>query len=291
MSYANFLSQQRDSSDIKMDFFQLTEAQRRGMDTDGFLVIPQAIDAETVAGMTEAADRIMASFTDDPKRGYLQLREGIVQEEAFDPLISNPATVSRVVQLLSPNIHLHTASLLYKKPQPPDTTPASRGWHRDIGIAEDLGHQGLPRIGIKVCYCLTDFPEPDSGMTLMARGSHLNGGPLAIPKGEPDPPTVVDPCLRAGDAVLFENRTFHTAAPNLSDSTSKAIIYGYAYRWMKVDVNLDPPDERVLERVDDDIDRQLLGAYRDVDTSSQALIDWAEHYGVSPERMPWVVEV
>ena len=125
----------------------------------------------------------------------------------------------------------------------------------------------------------------------MARGSHLNGGPLAIPKGEPDPPTVVDPCLRAGDAVLFENRTFHTAAPNLSDSTSKAIIYGYAYRWMKVDVNLDPPDERVLERVDDDIDRQLLGAYRDVDTSSQALIDWAEHYGVSPERMPWVVEV
>ena len=274
-----------------MDFHQLTEAQRRDFDSDGFLVVPQAVDAGTVARITEAADRLMASFTDDPKRFYLQLREGVVQEEAFDPLISNPAAVGRVVQLLSPNIHLHTASILYKKPRPAGTTPPDRGWHRDIGISEDLGHQGLPRVGIKVCYCLTDFPQPNSGMTLLARGSHLNGGPLAIRKGEPDPPTAVDACLRAGDAILFENRTFHTAAPNLSDSTSKVIIYGYAYRWMKVDVNLDPPDERVIERVDDDIDRQLLGAYRDVDTAPQALLDWAESCGVSREPASWVVEV
>ena len=274
-----------------MDFHQLTEAQRRDMDADGFLVIPQAVDAGTVARITEAADRLMASFMDDPERFYLQLREGVVQEEAFDPLLSNPAAVGRVVQLLSPNIHLHTASILYKKPRPAGTTPPDRGWHRDIGISEDLGHRGLPRVGIKVCYCLTDFPEPDSGMTLLARGSHLEGGPLAIRKGEPDPPTVVDSCLRAGDAILFENRTFHTAAPNLSGSTSKVIIYGYAYRWMKVDVNLDPPDERVIERVDDDIDRQLLGAYRDVDTAPRALLDWAENCGVSREPVSWVVEV
>ncbi len=274
-----------------MDFFQLTEAQRRDFDADGFLIIPQAIDVETVTRLTEAGDQLMKSFMDDPKSVYLQRRDGIVQEAAFDSLVSNSTTVSRVVQLLSPNIHLHTASLIYKKPQPPDTTPPDRGWHRDIGIAEDLGHEGLPRVGIKVCYCLTDFLEPDSGMTLMARGSHQNTEPLAIRKGEPDPPTVVDSRLRAGDAIFFENRTFHTAAPNLSDSISKVIIYGYAYRWMKVDVNLDPPDERVIERVNSDIDKQLLGAYRNVDTSSQALIDWAEHYGVNPERTPWVVEV
>ena len=274
-----------------MDFFQLTEAQRRDFDSDGFLVIPQAVDAGTVARITEAADRLMASFMDDPKRFYLQLREGVVQEEAFDPLVSNPAAVARVVQLLSPNIHLHTASILYKKPRPAGTTPPDRGWHRDIGISEDLGHRDLPRVGIKVCYCLTDFPQPNSGMTLLARGSHLEGGPLAIRKGEPDPPAVVDSCLRAGDAILFENRTFHTAAPNLSASTSKVIIYGYAYRWMKVDVNLDPPDEQVIERVGDDIDKQLLGAYRDVDTAPRALLDWAENCGVSREPASWVVEV
>ena len=273
-----------------MDFFQLTEAQRRDFDADGFLIIPQAIDAETVTRLTKAGDRLMKSFMDDPESVYSQRRDGIVQEEAFDSLISNATTVSRVVQLLSPNIHLHTASLIYKQPQPPDTTPPERGWHRDIGIAEDLGHKGLPRVGIKVCYCLTDFLEPNSGMTLMARGSHQSGEPLAIQKGEPDPPTVVDPRLRVGDAIFFENRIYHTAAPNLSNSTSKVIIYGYAYRWMKVDVNLDPPDERVIERVEDDIDKQLLGAYRDVDTPPQALTDWAEHHGVNPEPISWVVE-
>ena len=105
-----------------MDFFQLTEAQRRAMDADGFLVIPQAIDPETVARVTEAGDRLMEPFMDDPESVYLQRRDGIVQEAAFDPLVSNSSTISRVVQLLSPNIHLHTASLIYKKPQPPDTT-------------------------------------------------------------------------------------------------------------------------------------------------------------------------
>ncbi len=274
-----------------MDFFQLTEAQRRDFDADGFLIIPQAIDAETVSRLTEAGDRLMASFIADPESVYLQRRDGVVQDAAFDPLVSNSTTVSRVVQLLSPNIHLHTTSLIYKKPQPPETTPPDRGWHRDIGIAEDLGHKGLPRVGIKVCYCLTDFLEPNSGMTLLARGSHQSAEPLAIRKGEPDPPTVLDPCLRAGDALFFENRTFHTAAPNLSNSTSKVIIYGYAYRWMKVDVNLDPPDEQVIARTDDDIDKQLLGMHRNVDTPPQALVDWAEHHGVNPECTSWVVEV
>ena len=273
-----------------MNFFQLTEAQRRDIDADGFLIIPEAIDAETVARVTEVGDRLMEPFMADPNSVYLQRRDGIVQEEAFDSLVSNSSTISRVVQLLSPNIHLHTASLIYKKPQPLDTTPPDRGWHRDIGIAEDLGHKDLPRVGIKVCYCLTDFLEPNSGMTLMARGSHQSGQPLVIRKGEPDPPTVVDPCLRAGDAIFFENRIFHTAAPNLSNAISKVIIYGYAYRWMKVDINLDPPDERVIERANNDIDKQLLGAYRNVDTPPQALTDWAAHHGVNPERISWVVE-
>ena len=274
-----------------MDFFQLTEAQRQVIDADGFLIIPEAIDAETVARVTEAGDRLMEPFMADPNSVYLQRRDGIVQEEAFDSLVSNSSAISRVVQLLSPNIHLHTASLIYKKPQPPDTTTPDRGWHRDIGIAEDLGHKGLPRVGIKVCYCLTDFLEPNSGMTLMARGSHLSPEPLAIRKGEPDPPTVVDPCLRAGDAIFFENRIYHTAAPNLSNSVSKVIIYGYSYRWMKVDINLDPPDERVIARADNEIDKQLLGAYQNVDTPPQALREWATRYGVNPGPPTWVVEV
>ena len=273
-----------------MQFVQLTHAQRHAFDADGFLIVPQAIDAATVASLTRASDRLMQSFLDDPAEIQMQLRQGVVQEEAFDQLVSNSATVPLVVQLLSPNIHLHSASVIYKKPQDPHTTAPNRGWHRDIGIAEDLGQAGLPRIGIKVCYCLTDFAEPNSGMTLMARSTHLNETPLTILTGAVDPPTVVDPLLRAGDAILFENRTFHTAAPNLSQRTSKVIIYGYAYRWMKTDQYLDPPDQRVLQRTTNDIDWQLLGGYYNVDDPPRALIDWAEQYGVNPPSVTWTTD-
>ena len=99
-------------------------------------------------------------------------------------------------------------------------------------MTEDLGHGGIVRAGIKVGYCLTDFPEPRSGFTLFAPGSHRLRTPLRIPRGAVDPDGVVDLCLRSGDAFLFENRVFHTAAPNLSTRTSKVIILGYSYRWM-----------------------------------------------------------
>ena len=274
-----------------MDFVPLTAAQRRAIDTDGYLVVPQALDAGEVALLSAASDRLLTAFLDDPDQVYLQLRQGVVQEPALDPLVAHAKTVPLVVQLLSPNIHLHSASIIYKKPQDPAITAPDRGWHRDIGIAEDLGHQGLPRIGIKVCYCLTDFSAPVSGMTLLAIGSHLNGTPLGIRAGEFDPPEATEVRVRAGDAVFFENRVFHSAVPNLSDRISKVIIYGYAYRWMKTDQYLDPPDPPVLQRAGSDIDFQLLGGYYNVDESPQALIDWAQEHGVNPGPVQWTAEI
>ena len=82
----------------------------------------------------------------------------------------------------------------------------------------------------------------------MARGTHVREVPLVIPKDTVDPQgiEVCDLKMDAGDALLFENRIFHTAAPNRSDRTSKVVIYGYAYRWMKPEIYLDPPDPQRL---------------------------------------------
>ena len=274
-----------------MDFVPLSAAQRRAIDSDGFLVVPQVLDADAVSLLTAASDRLMGPFLDDPEQVYLQLRQGLVQEPDLDLLVAHPKTVPLVVQLLSPNIHLHSASIIYKKPQDAALSAPARGWHRDIGIAEDLGHQGLPRLGIKVCYCLSDFSAPASGMTLLAPGSHINGTPLGIRAGEVDPPEVADIRVRAGDAVFFENRVFHSAAPNLSDRISRVIIYGYAYRWMKTDQYLDPPDPQVLQRAGSAIDFQLLGGYYNVDESPQALLDWAEEHGVNPGPVQWTAQI
>jgi len=126
----------------------------------------------------------------------------------------------------------------------------------------------------------------------MARKTHLREEPLAIPKGQVDPSDVevCDLQLDAGDAVFFENRIFHTAAPNLSDRASKVLMYGYAYRWMKQEVYLENPDAALLAKADP-ITRQLLGGYRDVDTPPWALQGWAERHAVPQRAVPWTVVV
>lgn len=281
-----------------MDFIRLTAEQRQSFDEDGFLVVPKALQPETVDGLIEAGDRLAESFlkkpqlVDRPEYNHIDLRPGILREEALFNLIANSSTVPLVVQLLSPNIHLHSSTLIYKRPENPNAVPFRRGWHRDIRIPRDLGHRGLPLVGIKICYCLTDFPQPDCGLTVMARGTHLRTEPLVIPKGQVDPIGVEmsDLKLDAGDALLFENRIFHTAAPNRSNRVSKVLIYGYSYRWMKPEVYLDVPSKRYLDKAGP-IVRQLLGGYRDVDTPPWALQRWANRHNVHLESVPWTVEI
>ena len=281
-----------------MDFVELKSEQRQAFEADGFLVVRKALAPERVQSLADAGDRLAAAFLNKPividkaEYNHLDLRPGLLEEKDMFQLVSNSSTVPLVVQLLGPNIHLHSTALIYKRPEDPNGASFRRGWHRDIRIPKDLGHQNLPRVGIKICYCLTDFNRDEAGMTLMARGSHLRREPLFVPRGEVDPQgvEVCDLQLSAGDAVLFENRIFHTAAPNRSDRVSKVLMYGYAYRWMKPEVYLDVPNPRYLKQADP-ITRQLIGEYRDIDTPPWALQDWVGRHHVDPEPVPWTVEV
>jgi ectoine hydroxylase-related dioxygenase (phytanoyl-CoA dioxygenase family) len=280
-----------------MEFVPLTPAQRQSFANDGYLVVPNALDSDTVNSLLTEADKLCAPFLNKPQLegkpeyNHLDLRRGLLKHKALLALVSNSTTVPLLVQLLSPNIQLHSTTVIYKRPEQPDAPSFRRGWHRDIRIPRDLGHEKLPLVGIKVCYCLTDFQQPNCGMTLMARGTHLRTEPLKIAKGQVDPigVEVKDLRLSAGDALFFENRIFHTAAPNRSDRTSKVVIYGYAYRWMKPEIYLETPDEQQLLTVDP-ITRQLLGGYRDVDTPAWALERWAKRHGVSRQTVPWTVD-
>lgn len=280
-----------------MDFVRLTDEQRESFAEDGYLVVRDALDEETVQRLLAESDKLAAPFldkpllADKPEYNHLDHRRGLLKEKALLALVANSSTVPLLVQLLSPNIHLHSTTIIYKRPETPGAPSFRRGWHRDIRIPRDLGHEQLPLVGIKICYCLTDFTQPNCGMTLMARGTHLRPEPLKIPKGAVDPldVEVKDLQLNAGDALFFENRIFHTAAPNRSQRTSKVVIYGYSYRWMKPEVYLENPDDRQLLHVDP-ITRQLLGGYRDVDTPPWALERWAKRHGIARETVPWTID-
>ena len=283
-----------------MDFVQLTETQRQAFNENGYLIVPQALDQATVDRLIEAGDRLMESF--EYEDYYAHRRPGLIQEEdVYASLITNSSTVPLIVQLLGPNIHITNTALIYKHPQAPET-PALRNWHRDVGVHLDLGHQALPRVGLKIGYCLTDFTEPNSGATMFVRKSNNLSEPLPIPKGKVDPLEFDEPILRAGDAYLFESRIYHAAALNFTDQVAKVVIYGYHYSWVKPDYYLRhydgklQPDAALLEKLDD-IGRQLLDAGEGTDGRAAPngiqwpLVEWAKQHGVMPEEQTHVIEV
>src|SRR4026207_514699 len=126
-----------------MDFVQLTSDQRKAFADDGFLVVRNALDAQALAPLNEESDRLADAFrrkpeiSGKPEYNHLDHRRGLLKEKALLALVSNPTTVPLVVQLLSPNIHLHSTTIIYKRPENPDDPPFRRGWHRDIRIPKD----------------------------------------------------------------------------------------------------------------------------------------------------------
>jgi ectoine hydroxylase-related dioxygenase (phytanoyl-CoA dioxygenase family) len=274
-----------------MQFTKLSDEQRRHFDEQGYLIVRNAVDDETMTRLIEAGDRLIGSDRTENRQKsnerYDGFRNVISLEDAFIPLLTNPKTVPLIVQLLSPNIHLMTSHLIYKYPDPPGTPETRRdpGWHQDIaGTNTDLGHADLPRMVIKVAYYLTDLSEPKSGATLFAPGSNNLKEPLRKPDGQADPDNTVEPLLHAGDAVLFENRTWHAGAVNFSGRTRKAVMFGYGYRWMSLLDGTAYPDE-LIDKVDD-VGKQLLDGLKDPQGRfipggiNKPLMDWAREHGV-----------
>ena len=282
-----------------MDFVRLTEKQRQDFDRNGYLIVPQAINEQTIALLTESGDQLMASF--EYEGFYAHKRHGLLQEASFLSLVVNSSAVSLIIQLLGTNIHITNTALIYKHPQA-ETSVSERNWHRDVGVHLDLGHDHLPRVGLKAGYCLTDCMEPNSGATLLVAGSNNLTQPLIIPAGQTDPPEFDEPFLKAGDAFLFESRTYHAPALNFTDSIAKSVIYGYHYRWIKPDYYLryydgqQQPGEHSLKNMDD-ISRQLLGARTDTanrtapDGIEWPIREWTERNNIVPEQIPQVNKI
>ena len=264
-----------------MKFIELTEEHRQFFDENGYLIVREALDEEMLQRVVGAADRLVSQRYLESGGRRASLSNVIAQEDEFIPLLTWGTTVPLVVQLLSYNIRLTKAHLIYKYPDPPET-PDPTYWHRDVAnSSDDLGPARNARLEIKIAYHLSDVMVPDSGNTWLAPGSNNYTRPLEIPAGETDPANAFEPQLRAGDAFLFENRTFHRGGANRTQQTRKVLMFGYSYAW------LSPNDfvvqtEDVLERFREPIGRQLIGALRQSNSQidSRPLREWVEQHGV-----------
>lgn len=246
-----------------MRFTPLSDEQRLAFERDGYLVVPRAIGPDTVAALVAAGDRLVASNLVTGRqrndRGYDGFRNVVALDPAFEALLACEATLPLVLQLMSPNLQLHTSHLIYKQPSGDGTAARDPGWHRDINtFPSDLGHAAAPRVEIKVAFQLSDASEPGCGQTVVSPGSHRLKEALRT-NADGDPDDVAEPLLSPGDAMLFENRTWHAGGFNLCGRVRKTVMFGYSYRWMRPDDTCAYPPE-LIERCDP-IERQLLGDF------------------------------
>ncbi|MFG2683417.1 phytanoyl-CoA dioxygenase family protein [Streptomyces sp. NPDC048392] len=230
---------------------------------DGYAIVRDAITPDLRDRLLTAAERLLASAITqgrdrggDGKDGF---RGCLNLDCAFLPLLANAAVLPTVVQLLSPNIHLLSAHLIALPSGPPRTIriPERHGWHRDMyGVTADLGFPHTPRMAIKAAYYLTPV-APDCGLTMFLPGSHRLTEEPVVPAGAIDPPSAITPDIAGTDAVLFENRTWHTGGINLSGRSRLALMLQYGYRWLHpVD---DPATHLQRDPALTPIEQQLLG--------------------------------
>ncbi len=277
-------------------FSELSEEQRQQFREQGYLIVRNALDEDMISRLIEAGDRVIASeqrLNRYTTHGgiYDGYRNCVTLDEAFIPLLTNEVALPLVIQLLGSNLQLSTSHLIYRHPDPPGTPDSSRkpGWHRDNGRTQiDLGQDNYPRIGLKCAFYLTDLSQPQSGVTMLSPGSNKLTERIEIPAGKADPANAIEPLLNPGDCVIFEYRTWHAGAPNFTAVTRKAIMIGYAYRWLK------PMDyvKQQLEFVEklSDTEKYLVGEEIDGTLEFQPqggrnpLNAWCEEHGVLPDR-------
>lgn len=277
-------------------FSKLTEDQRQQFRNEGYLIVRNALDADTIKRLIEAGDRLIATDARvnryQTSEFYDGFRNCIVMDDAFIPLLTNDVTLPLVIQLLGSNLQLSTSHLIYRHPDPPGTPDTVRrpGWHRDGGRTEfDLGPDNYPRLGLKCAFYLTDLSEPSSGVTMLAPGSNRLTERIEIPEGKTDPETAIEPLLNPGDCVIFEYRTWHAGAPNFSDITRKCVMIGYCYRWLKP-LDFVKQEASFVDKLSE-IERYLVGEEVDETVEFQPeggvnpLNDWCQQHGIEQDRL------
>jgi hypothetical protein len=228
-------------------------------EADGYLMVRDALSPALLTRLREAAGRADARYRRSEGIGphhVLNEHDLVGRDDVYLDLVDVPTTFPTVWSILGWHIQLFHTQLLVTPPAPAAAIEGAYGWHQDNNRMNlDLETTPQPRVSVKVGYFATDLPEPGMGNLAVVPGSHRLGRPQVAMGDQPD--GAIELTARAGDAVIFDRRLWHSASTNRSSATRIFLTVGYSYRWLRPKSRMElgavlaglPP-----------IRRQLLGA-------------------------------
>lgn len=203
-----------------------TETALARLEADGYVVLPDAVDADVLARIRGELDLHLASapFGRNDFEGYWtqRLYALFAKAPSTAALVAHPAVLALVDHylaqpcLLSANIAINV--------HPGET---AQGLHPDDGYCGVL----RPRqpFGLSAIWAIDDFTATN-GATEVLPGSHRFGNG---PAPAADDPRIRSIEMRAGSVLVFLGTTYHRGGANRSDGIRLAITPQYCAPWMR----------------------------------------------------------
>jgi ectoine hydroxylase-related dioxygenase (phytanoyl-CoA dioxygenase family) len=227
-------------------------------ETNGYLVVPNALSGEELETLREAADRAESTWRSDPslpgwrRENIEQIQSIIEYGDEFVDLAAHAAIFPVMRELLGDDVTLLFSDYFMTPPR----TPSQIHWHRDARI---LGpYHPRSRMFAKAFILLSDV-SPEGGGTALVPGTHKFEEDWDFPTVD-DPramPGHVNMAYPAGTIWFMHGRTYHAALPNESDTTRRILIYAYGHLWMKPWQGYEP-SPALQATADNAVKRQLL---------------------------------
>lgn len=238
------------------DWSALTLGERiRQIEVDGYLVLPDLLDAGHVAALkqeTAALETVSLDYSEHQRsRPNVQFEGGLITE-----LIAHPPTISFLKELFGSDIVMMTYAYARSEPGHPGISLHTDGQPYGSAI---FGHEGSCPWLVRVLYYLDDLTRDVSPFRVVP-GSHLSmhaeGNPYRRYESHQSEVAVT---ARAGSAVLINHRVFHGNFPNTGDHAREMLAIAYRPAWAGP---VSPVDEWPFERLAElpENVRQLMGS-------------------------------
>jgi ectoine hydroxylase-related dioxygenase (phytanoyl-CoA dioxygenase family) len=237
----------------------MTDEQRLFFETNGYLVVPEALTPHELAAARAAADHAEALWRSDTTRlgwrkpNIQQVQAIIEYDDLFLDLMEHPRVFPLIRDVLGDDISMIDNDYFISPPR----TRAHAHWHHDVGMRGVYHPRSV--LMTKAFFLLSDVRE-DGGCTLFLPGSHRfpMDYPLPRPETPAHMPGHVKMAYPAGTAYFFNGRLYHAASDNSSDAPRRVLIFNYGHFWMKIWQGYEP-SERLRAGATTPIRRQLLG--------------------------------
>ena len=240
----------------------LSEDQRRFFDANGYLVIPDALDAAELAAARAAADEAEARWRADPALPgtripeFLEIAAIMEYHPVLFDLVERPRVFPQIRVLQGTGIGLIDHAYYIT---PPGGLIDGTAWHTDVRTRVPGVHHAGSTMMVRAMYALTDIGE-DGGATLILPGTHRQPDETPIPAvATPEEmPGAVPIGCQAGAAYFFNGNVLHAPSNNRSAVTRRVLLYNYGHKWMRM-WHEHEPSPRLAAAARTPMRRQLLG--------------------------------